>query len=57
MDKATFQALWHTLAVGMFYRAQSEENPATYYHWEQQSLSVKLHWQAKAKLALKELAP
>lgn len=44
--------LWHDIAVGMFYRSQSAENPKIYYHWEQQTLAVKLHWQAKAKLAL-----
>jgi hypothetical protein len=49
--------LWHDIAVGMFYREQSAANPAIFYHWEQQSLAAKLHYQAKAKKALAEFAP
>lgn len=57
MTQKDWNALWHTLAVGMFYRAQAEANPSQYYHWEQQTISSKLHWQAKAKLALAQLRP
>lgn len=48
----TYNELWHTLAVGMFYRDQSAADPKVYYHWEQQPLALKLHYQAKAKKAL-----
>lgn len=51
--KKQYQKLWHDIAVGMFYREQSAENPKDYRHWEQCSLCLKLHYQAKAK---KELA-
>lgn len=52
MNPKAYAEAWHSLAVGMFYRAQSEANPAVYLHWEHLPLATKLHWQAKAKRAL-----
>jgi len=48
------QALWHTLAVGMFYRDQESKQPAELQRWDQQTLGTKLEYQARAKKALAE---
>jgi hypothetical protein len=53
--KTDFDAMWHTLAVGLYYREQAAQDPKVYYHWEQQTLAVKLHYQAKAKRQLREM--
>ena len=50
-----FQAAWHSLAVGMFYRSQAAQNIAAPALWEAQTLATKLHWQGKAKEFLREV--
>lgn len=50
-----FQAAWHSLAVGMFYRSQAEQNIRPPALWEMQTLATKLHWQRKAKAFLAEV--
>ncbi len=50
-----YQAAWHSLAVGMFYRSQAMQNIAAPVLWENETLATKLHWQDKAKAFLREV--